>query len=637
MKMSLLTFENIVKEFNNRTLLKGVNLRVEKGEKLALIGPNGAGKTTLLKMAMGMEVCDSGRVIISRGAKVAYLSQDMKEIRNEDKAEEHTALNYEKVAHMEQKLRSLENKLANMSQQCNEDSYRRLLEEYSRLIESYEAMDGYNIENKIKKILMGLGLKQETLTTPLYKLSGGEKMRVMIARILLEEPELMILDEPTNHLDIQATEWLEDFLKKFEGGVIFVSHDRYFLDRTATRIAELEDGTITERSGSYSSFMQQKSILREHLLREQKRLEQKLRRENDIVQELKSMRRISAWKSREHLAKRKKEEQSARWSELREKEHLKKADGPKIAFKKIKHVSNDIAWADNLKKSFQEITLFSGASFHIRGGERVGIIGPNGCGKTTLINMLLGKDKVYEGFIRLGEWVKYSYLGQEILFENEERNMMEELLARKDMKEAEVFKHLARFQFYGDEVYKSIRVLSGGEKMRLYLSCVMLEEPDCLILDEPTNHLDVPARDSIERALKEFSGTIIAISHDRYFLTHCVNRILEISDCRIQCYKGNYEYYRNIKFGLGQEDEKILKSEKKSQAVQPVGKVSGSQAKKQSINPVQVEAEITLLEEKIKSMEEGFNLHTPAKEYSEYDKLVKQVEELYSLWQELSG
>lgn len=634
--MSLLTFENIVKEFNNRTLLKGVNLRVEKGEKLALIGPNGAGKTTLLKIAMGMELYDSGRVIISRGAKVAYLSQDMKEIKNEDKKEDSTALNYEKIVHMEQKLRSLETKLANMNEQCNEDSYRRLLAEYSRLLESYEAMDGYNIENKIKRILVGLGLRQEALTTPLYKLSGGEKMRVMMARILLEEPDLMILDEPTNHLDIQATEWLEDFLKKFEGGVIFVSHDRYFLDHTATRIAELENGTITERSGSYSSFMQQKSIMREHLLKEQKRLEQKLRRENDIVQELKSMRRISAWKSREHLANKKKEEQSARLMELKEKEHLKRKEGPKIAFKKLKHVSNDIAWADNLKKSFQGITLFIGASFHIRGGERVGIIGPNGCGKTTLINMLLGKDNEYGGFIRLGEWVKYSYLGQEILFENEERNMLEELLVRKDMKEAEAFQQLARFQFYGDEVYKSIRVLSGGEKMRLYLSCIMLEEPDCLILDEPTNHLDVPARDSIERALSEFRGTIIAISHDRYFLTHCINRILEISNYGIQSYEGNYEYYRNMRYGLKQEDEKKQHSEKKSQTVRQVRRISDFQDKKKNINPAQVEEEIILLEEKIKAMEDGFNPATSGKEYSEYDKLVKEMEALYSLWEKLT-
>jgi ATP-binding cassette, subfamily F, member 3 len=636
MKMSLLTFENIVKEFNNRTLLKGVNLRVEKGEKLALIGPNGAGKTTLLKIAMGMELCDSGRVIISRGAKVAYLSQDMKEIKNEDNKEDSTALNYEKIAHMEQKLRSLENKLANMNEQCNEDSYRRLLAEYSRLLESYEAMDGYNIENNIKRILVGLGLRQEALTTPLYKLSGGEKMRVMMARILLEEPDLMILDEPTNHLDIQATEWLEDFLKKFEGGVIFVSHDRYFLDHTATRIAELENGTITERSGSYSSFMEQKSIMREHLLKEQKRLEQKLRRENDIVQELKSMRRISAWKSREHLANKKKEEQSARLIELKEKEHLKRAEGPKIAFKKLKHVSNDIAWADNLKKSFQEITLFNGLSFHIRGGERVGIIGPNGCGKTTLINMLLGKDNDYEGFIRLGEWVRYSYLGQEILFQNEERNILEELLARKDMKEAEAFQHLARFQFYGDELYKSIRVLSGGEKMRLYLSCIMLEEPDCLILDEPTNHLDVPARDSIERALSEFRGTIIAISHDRYFLTHCINRILEISNYSIQSYEGNYEYYRNMKYGLNEEGKK-MQIEKKNKTAQSVNRTSDYKNKKQSISSIQVEAEIILLEEKIKTMEERFNTATPAEEYSEYDRLVKEVSTLYSLWEDLSG
>lgn len=631
--MSLLIFENIVKEYNNRILLNGVNLRVEKGERLALIGPNGAGKTTLLKIAMGIETCDRGRVIISRGTKVAYLSQDMKEIRGEGKDEDNTPLNYEKVALMEQKLRALEEEMADMPEGDSEDNYRKIFAEYSRILENYEAMDGYNIENKIKKILLGLGLKQGALTTSLNKLSGGEKMRVMMARILLQEPELMILDEPTNHLDIQATEWLEDFLKRYDGGVIFVSHDRYFLDSTATRVAELDYGTVTERSGSYTSFMEQKSIMREHFLKEQKRLEQKLRRENTIIQELKSMRRISAWKSREHLAERERADQSARLKNFKEKEHLKKVEGPKLSLKKIKHVSNDIAWGEKLKKSFGEIMLFSEAAFHIRGGERVAIIGPNGCGKTTLINMLMGKDKEYQGFIRLGEWVKYSYLGQEILFDYEQRNMIEELLARRDMKEREVRDHLARFQFYGDEIYKTISVLSGGEKMRLYLACIMLEEPDCLILDEPTNHLDVPARDSIEKALSEFRGTIIAISHDRYFLTHCINKILEISNYKIMTYEGNYDYYKSAKFpSVVAEDTKHQIENKKQ-----LSSVRERTEPRLSVNSSQVEMEIICLEENIKRLEDGFTSLTSGEEYIEYDKLTRELNRLYILWESLTG
>jgi ATP-binding cassette, subfamily F, member 3 len=631
--MSLLIFENIVKEYNNRILLNGVNLRVEKGERLALIGPNGAGKTTLLKIAMGIETCDSGRVIISRGTKVAYLSQDMKETRGEGKDGDNTPLNYEKVALMEQKLRVLEKEMADMHEGDSEDNYRKIFAEYSRILENYEAMDGYNIENKIKKILLGLGLKQEALTTSLNKLSGGEKMRVMMARILLQEPDLMILDEPTNHLDIQATEWLEDFLKRYDGGVIYVSHDRYFLDSTATRVAELDYGTLAERSGSYTSFMEQKSIMREHLLKEQKRLEQKLRRENTIIQELKSMRRISAWKSREHLAEREREDQSARLKALKDKEHLKKVEGPKVSFKKVKHVSNDIAWAEKLKKYFGEITLFSGADFHIRGGERVAIIGPNGCGKTTLINMLLGKDKEYQGFIRLGEWVKYSYLGQEILFDYEQRNMIEEILTRRDMKEREVRDHLAKFQFYGDEIYKTISVLSGGEKMRLYLACIMLEEPDCLILDEPTNHLDVPARDSIEKALSEFSGTIIAISHDRYFLTHCINKILEISNFKIMTYEGNYDYYKSVKFPPVVAEDTKHQIENKKQ----LSSVRERTEPRLSVNSSQVEIEIICLEENIKKLEDGFTSLTSAEEYIEYDKLTRELNRLYSLWESLTG
>ena len=297
--------------------------------------------------------------------------------------------------------------------------------EYSRLLVKYEAMDGYTIETKIRKILLGLGLRQETLATPLNKLSGGEKMRVSVARILLEEPDLLILDEPTNHLDIQATEWFEGFLKKFKGGILFVSHDRYFLDRVATRVAELEKGSICIRSGNYSKYIEHKNQLSRFVLNEQKRLRWTIRSANETVQGLKSRNRIKAFKSREKEIQKLNHDLRISLEAAKKQEHLYRADGPKIKFKNIRHVSKDIAWADNLRKSFGDVTLFKGASFHIRGGERVGIIGPNGCGKSTLINMLLGNDTTYEGFLRLGEWVKYSYMGQEVFFENGNMTMLQ--------------------------------------------------------------------------------------------------------------------------------------------------------------------------------------------------------------------
>ncbi|MFZ5967448.1 MAG: ribosomal protection-like ABC-F family protein [Bacillota bacterium] len=634
--MSLLVLENIVKEYRNQRVLDGVSLRVERGERVALVGPNGAGKTTLIKIAMGFENSDGGSVVTARNIKVGYLSQDLKDVESSEKSSE-TVLHYEKVYKLEKKLRELEVQMAEQSCDAGSDAYKNLMNAYSRILTRYEAMDGYTIETKIKKILLGLGLRQETLSTPLSKLSGGEKMRVSVARILLEEPDLLILDEPTNHLDIHATEWFESFLKKFEGGILFVSHDRYFLDRVATRVAELEQGSLCVRSGNYSNYIAHKNQLSQFVLNEQKRLRWTIRNTNETVQGLKSRGRIKASKSREKEMKKLNDELKISLQAAKNQEHLFKADGPKIKFKKIRHVSKDIAWADNLRKSFGDVTLFSGATFHIRGGERVGIIGPNGCGKSTLIHMLLGNDKSYEGFLRLGEWVKYSYMGQEVLFQNDDMTILQLIASKRGTQEREARDYLARFQFYGDEVDKRIKVLSGGERVRLYLACVMLEDTDCLILDEPTNHLDMPARDAVEAALKEFKGTIIAVTHDRYYLTHCVEKILEIENGKINTYEGNYDFYKQIKYGIDEDNHEV----KDTKAGEGFRKNSNDKKynRAKDENPEkdrqELEDQIISLEEKIKEMEGLFDTSTPAEKYKEYDALLKEIGRLYSKWDDL--
>ncbi|MEL7568252.1 MAG: ATP-binding cassette domain-containing protein [Dehalobacterium sp.] len=306
--MSLLVLENIVKEYRNQCVLNGVSLRVERNERVALVGPNGAGKTTLLKIAMGMESCDTGTVITARNIKVGYLSQDLNDLES-GAARSETALHYEKVYRQERKLRELEKQMAEESKNLSPVAYKKLMDEYSRLQIRYEAMDGYTIEPKITKILLGLGLRHETLNTPLNKLSGGERMRVSVARILLEEPDLLILDEPTNHLDIKATEWFESFLKKFEGGILFISHDRYFLDRVATRVAELEKGSICIRSGNYSNYMAHKKQLSQFVLNEQKRLRWVIKNAHETVQELKSQGKAKTSQSREKEIKKLKNQQ----------------------------------------------------------------------------------------------------------------------------------------------------------------------------------------------------------------------------------------------------------------------------------------------------------------------------------------
>lgn len=635
--MSLLELENISKEYRNQVVLDGVSLRVERGERVALVGPNGAGKTTLLRIAMGLESSDRGSAVIARSAKVGYLSQDLKDIESSEQRGE-TALHYEKVAKLERQLRDLEKKMADQDQDPGSLANKPLMDQYARLLVQYEAVDGYTIETKIKKVLLGLGLRQETLSTPLARLSGGERMRVSVARILLEEPDLLILDEPTNHFDINATEWFENFLKKFKGGILFVSHDRYFLDRVATRVAELEKGTLCVRTGNYSSYIEQKNRLNQFVLSEHRRLRWTIRNVNETLQGLKSRGKIKASKSREKEIKKLNQELKTGLRTTKGQEHLQRVSGPKIKFKQIRHVSKDIAWAENLKKSFGDVQLFAGASFHIMGGDRIGIIGPNGCGKSTLIKMLLGYDNHFEGFLRLGEWVKYSYMGQEVLFENDRMTMLELISAKRDLQKREAQEYLARFQFYGDETNKTIDVLSGGERVRLYLALVMLENADCLILDEPTNHLDVAARDAVEAALKEFRGTIIAVTHDRFFLTHCVGKIFEIANGQITTYEGNYEFYRQVKYGPEEDTPKEKDSRPKENPKKaPSNKQpNGPKAKNPEKERQEIEALIMGLEERIKETELSFDQSTPVEKYREYDELSKELEKLYLRWDELT-
>jgi ATP-binding cassette subfamily F protein 3 len=479
-------------------------------------------------------------------------------------------------------------------------------------------------------MLLGLGLKEEALTIPMEQLSGGEKMRAVFARILLEEPDLLILDEPTNHLDVPTTEWLEDFLKRFCGGVLVVSHDRYFLDRIATRIAELENGTITERSGNYSTFFEQKLRMREFAKKEELRLHQEIKRESAIVEQLRSNRNISAWKSRMKNVDRLKKELAVNLRDEKQHHHLYHKAAPAINFRNAKHISAEIAEARGFSKAFGNFELFRNVDFLILGGDKVGIIGPNGCGKTTLINILLGRDTDYQGFARLGKWVRYGFLGQEIDFINDEFSILEELLRTKEMTIEAARDYLAGFQFYGDELNKKIEVLSGGERVRLYMACLMLDRPDCLIMDEPTNHLDMVTRDALETALLKYSGTVIAISHDRFFLNRCITRIFEFTNRTINIFEGNYEYYRqqkNINTVLKQSE-----NNKKGNMFKRPGKIPPVNPKEKKSNIREIETKIMDLERSKSEMEDSFGPDTPAEKYMAYDCIIREIESLYEMY-----
>ncbi len=618
--MSLLALENISKDYGNKNILNNVSLRVERGDRVALVGPNGVGKSTLIKIALGLEKPDGGNVIIAKNTKVAYLSQDMMEL---DDLMDETPLCVQEIMDLENKIKKLEEE---MVQLANSEQCKRAMEKYDKILNKYESLDGYNIERKIMKILLGLGLKKEALKTSIGKLSGGERMRVLLAKILINEPDLIILDEPTNHLDIKTIEWLEKFFEKFNGGILMVSHDRYFLDEASTRIAELSNGTICERNCTYSNFVKEKENMRNYYKWEQKGLELKIEREKKVIQELKSHRKITAFKSREKRLNSLIEERKKTQETFKRDNHLKKDSKPNIILNNVKHVSKDIAWAKGLNKCFGQSVIIRNGIFNIYGGEKVAIVGDNGCGKTTLLNILLGKDKDFQGTAELGSWVKYAYLGQEVNFYDEDVSILEEFMRAKEMTEKEARLYLSRFQFYGDEVNKNLRVLSGGERVRVYLAEMLLYNPHCLIMDEPTNHLDLAAREAIEQTLKEYRGTIIAVSHDRYFLKNSVNKIIEIHQGTMTTFQGNYDFYREQKEKscdnkINYENRKEVKfNDKKSFPKKDTNR-----------NMKEIENQIIILEEQLLNMEKNFNEATEYEDYKKYDKLSKDIEALYEI------
>ena len=535
--MSLIAVNSIRKEYRNKVVLADVSLQVEKGERVALIGPNGSGKTTLLKIMMAQVNQDHGDIFVSKRTKIGYLSQYLEDLEVADV----NALHLEEIAQLEKKIKFLEQTLSTLDYE--KDDYLPILAQYEKTMETFERLDGYTKQSMIKKTLLGLGLKETSLSLPINKLSGGEKMRVALARILINDPDLLILDEPTNHLDIKAIEWLENYLKKFNGGVLLVSHDRFFLDRVTTRIAELQGGHLTTRKCNYSSYLVQKSQLRDYYLKEQKNIERHIKSEKEMITKLRKYKKIKQSQSREKQLIKFEEKAKEMMMHLKSTENLNSLSGPALTFQPIKHLSHEVLTINGLNKHFDNLHLLKDLDLTIYGGERVAIIGPNGCGKTTLINIFLGMDSDYTGKVDFGKWVDYVYLGQEVTFKDESLTILEYMHSNYEMSDKDIRRHLSRFQFYGDVLNNVIKDLSGGEKVRITLAEMMLKNPHCLILDEPTNHLDLESRIAIEKAIMAYKGTVIAVSHDRYYLNKCVDRIIEIKDGHITDHKGNYNSY----------------------------------------------------------------------------------------------
>ena len=528
----ILACHNINKSFGDHVIVRQGSFHIEEREKAALVGVNGAGKSTILKMIIGEELPDGGDITLARGKTLGYLAQHQDLLPGGTIYEELKSAR-EDIFEMERRIRAIELELKSLTGRELEER----LETYNRLQSEFDARNGYACESEIVGVLKGLGFSEEDFSKKTDTLSGGQKTRVALGRLLLTTPDILLLDEPTNHLDLNSIAWLETYLINYPGAVFIVSHDRYFLNRVVTKVVEIENGEIRMYSGDYKAYSEKKQQLRDARLKEYFNQQREIRHQQAVIEKLRSFNR----------------EKSIRRAESREKmlEKITPVEKPADAAPEI-HFSlepscvsgNDVLTVEHLSKQFDGQPLFTDVSFEIRRGEHVAIIGDNGTGKTTLLKILNQVVPADSGTFTLGAKVKIGYYDQEHHVLHDDKTIFDEISdAYPSLNNTQIRNTLAAFQFTGDEVFQEIRSLSGGEKGRVSLAKLMLSEANFLILDEPTNHLDIASKEILEEALNNYSGTLLYVSHDRYFINSTASRILELVNRTFVNYIGNYDYY----------------------------------------------------------------------------------------------
>lgn len=528
----ILSCSNICKSFGENDILKQVSFHIEDHEKAAIVGINGAGKSTLLKVLIEKLNADDGVVTWAKGASIGYLAQHQ-DLEGAETIYDALLEVKKPVIQMEARIRSLELEMKSASG----DELETKLSEYSRLNHEFEMADGYSYQSEITGVLKGLGFTEDEFSKPITALSGGQKTRVSLGKLLLTKPDILLLDEPTNHLDMESIAWLETYLRNYSGAVIIVAHDRYFLDRVVTKIIELDMGHCTVFSGNYSAYSDKKAMLRDAAIRAYLNQQQEIRHQEAVIAKLKSFNR----------------EKSIKRAESREKmldkiERLEKPtqanDSMDIRLEPDVVSGNDVLTVTDLSKSFDTQTLFTNVDFEIKRGERVAIIGNNGTGKTTLLKIINGIIPADSGQIRLGSKVHIGYYDQEHQVLHMDKTLFQEIQdTYPNMNNTQIRNTLAAFLFTGDDVFKLIRDLSGGERGRVSLAKLMLSDANFLLLDEPTNHLDITSKEILESALNRYTGTVLYVSHDRYFINRTATRILDLTDGSFINYIGNYDYY----------------------------------------------------------------------------------------------
>jgi len=619
--------KNIVKSYGADKILRKVSFDIQTDERLGLIGINGSGKTTIFKIISGLEPYDEGMLNFRKDVTVGYLHQ-IPDVFNNYTALEVLREAFKEIFQQKERMERLENEMV----QADQNEVEKLMKVYGEIQSQFEQSRGYEIDVKLSKICSGLKINDEIIKRSFKTLSGGEKTTLMLAKILLENPDILLLDEPTNHLDIDSVEWLEEFLKEYKGSVIIVSHDRYFLDSVVTRIIELEDGVINNFAGNYSFYFEERERRFQSQFEIYKDTQKRIKAMKAAAERFRTWGRINT-DNNAHMARAKRLEQKI--EELKEIEKPSRSRSISLSFNG-KRSGNDVVVIKNLLKKFDDKLILKDLDFHLNYREKTAILGRNGSGKSTLFKIIQNKCDFNSGEVKVGPSVKIGYLEQDVSFPMEEKSVLEVFRHHYPMYEGEARNKLAKFRFTRMDVFKKVKDLSGGEKVRLRLCLLMHLEINLLLLDEPTNHLDIDSREMIERTLLEFQGTILFISHDRYFINKIGSNIAELKNGKLKIYPGNYDYYRNRKKG---EIPIISKRVKEAKARIKDDHQNGSQRLNRQLRDV--EEEILWLErdldDKEKEMEKFPTNYEKLTEIYNSKELAKvKLKLLYSEWEELS-
>lgn len=584
--MIALQCHNIQTTFTVEPVFSNISFSIRQGERVGLVGPNGAGKSTLLKCLTGELALDEGNIVLGTGIEIGYLEQKFNFSAKITLLESVMSIFsdvfdlWDEIYHISQRMGS-----------CEEDELISLMESYARKMEEFEALDGYSAESKAKGIIRGLGFQDTDFERFLETFSGGEKTRLMLARLLIREPDLLLLDEPTNHLDISAVEWLENYLKNYRGTILLVSHDRYFLDQLVTRILELDKGICRPYSGNYSRYL----ILKEAAEREQHkkflRQQEELQRQKEYIERNRAGVHAKQARGRE-----------TRLEKVKRLEDISHTSKMVLKQRRVDQSAEIVLVLDNVSKKFEDKKIFSQVNLSIRQGEKVGFIGANGAGKSTLLRIIQGQISPDTGSVVLGSRVKVAYYDQEQRQLNQSMTIMEQMLQSTKLTISEARKELASMLFYEEDLDRKIATLSGGEQGRLSLLLLFLDEPNFILMDEPTNHLDIASKEIIERYLRNYEGTLLIISHDRYFLDEITDRTIKLSNTGLSDYLGNYSYYKEKEEELLRlEQEKLVKVEEQKNVLSP-RKITGVSRSKLKEKIEAIELKINVLEESIENI-----------------------------------